>query len=807
MTNLPPTHRRGAPAPLAGLEFTREQIEQAQADRRLLSIELETTYLCNLRCTYCYSDAGRKRNDELSFQQLVDVVQQAKALGARKVVLLGGGEPCMDKRLCDLIDEIHHRDLSVELFTNGTLIDQSLAKFLFERHVAVVVKVNSMRPDIQDLLAGVPDCLPRIHRGLQHLKEAGYPDDRHGLGIQTVICRQNLDEMEDLWRWVRRQNIQPYFEILTQQGRCETNENLLVSPQTLAELFARLSTIDREEFGHHWTPQPPIAGHQCQRHLYSILVRANGEIRPCVGVPITLGNVTEDQLATVLDAHPVLDDLRNVGQRIKGPCGSCDLGTNLLRLPGQRVPHDRGLSRKRLLLLALRQGSAVGSGLMRILLISANTQTNPAPAYPLALPRLAAALTTDNHDVHVLDLLVDGTNPLVELIRTQQPELIGVSLRNVDNLDARNPKSHLRGYQTLVETLRSISSAPIVLGGSAFSIFPERFLDRLGADYGIMGPGEAALCDLARALAGGQGPARGLITEQHRAGLCPSMAHVRHEDRLVSYYWRESGMIGVQTKRGCPHACAYCTYPLVDGSQIAYAPPGQIADQIEQLHRDWDVRYVFMVDSVFNLNPAQEVALAEEIIARNLPIAWGAFFSPRNLDRPYIQSLIDSGLTHMEFGTDSLADPVLAAMGKGFTTADVAHTAKLCATLDVHCAHYLTFGGPGETTETVDETMRHARQIESCVFFPFVTLRLFPHTPLHDIAVAQGQASPDPADLLEPTFYLAPSLTADQVWQQVRKQADGHRWILPEHVTRIQPMLKRMRQQGRAGPLWEDLVG
>ena len=309
--------------PIAGLEFSTDEIHAAAHDRRLLSLELEMTHACNLRCLYCYSGAGHPLAQELTPDEIRDVVCQAAGMGVRKIVILGGGEPFMYPGLPELVEFIHEKGLAVEVFTNGTLIDTALARRLYQNDVSVVVKRNAHSAEIQDWLAGVPGTFARIEQGLDALFQAGYPDATHGLGIQTIICRANYDELPLIWDWARARGIQPYFECMTIKGRASHHPELGVSMKDLETMFQRLSDLDRETFNLHWTPHPPRVGAACTRHLYSILVRANGDVCPCVGVEMAIGNSRRERLADIVESHSVLEDLRNIYTTIKGPCRTC----------------------------------------------------------------------------------------------------------------------------------------------------------------------------------------------------------------------------------------------------------------------------------------------------------------------------------------------------------------------------------------------------------------------------------------------------------------------------------------------------
>ncbi len=310
-----------------GSNFTREEIAAAKARRGLLSMELELSRECNLKCVYCYANSGRKLHNELTIDEIYDALGQAIALGARRIIIIGGGEPLMYPRLWDIMSWLRDREIAIDLFTNATLLTPPTAADLLRLGVAPVIKMNSSDEAVQDLLAGVPGAWKAIRRGLEHLLAAGYPHPEHPLGIETIICRQNIAQLPGLWAWARERGIVPYFEMITFQGRAKKNLNLNVPSEELHALFLELSRIDRERFGLHWEPHPPIAALACNRHEYSCTLNAQGYIQPCTGVDTTVGNIRHAPLAEILATSPVMAAMRDIHSLVKGVCGSCDLGT------------------------------------------------------------------------------------------------------------------------------------------------------------------------------------------------------------------------------------------------------------------------------------------------------------------------------------------------------------------------------------------------------------------------------------------------------------------------------------------------
>jgi len=308
---------------LYNLEFTEQEIKEAVAANRLLSMEIEFSRVCNFRCSYCYVEEKTKCSGELTRAEIKDTIRQAKALGARKIIILGG-EPSIYPHLVEMLEFLHNEQLETEMFTNGTGIDRQLAALLTRYRVRVALKLNSRNAAIQDRLAGKKGAHAIMTGALATLQQAGYPSEELFLAVSTVICRQNIDELPAMWRWLRGQNIEPYFEVITPQAHALENSWLMVDSAELKRLFEELAAIDRDEFSRSWEPQPPLVGNKCMRHQVSCLVTATGAVMPCVGVTIALDSIRNNRLADILKNSEVINNLKNYRQMIKGECKTCE---------------------------------------------------------------------------------------------------------------------------------------------------------------------------------------------------------------------------------------------------------------------------------------------------------------------------------------------------------------------------------------------------------------------------------------------------------------------------------------------------
>jgi radical SAM superfamily enzyme YgiQ (UPF0313 family) len=448
---------------------------------------------------------------------------------------------------------------------------------------------------------------------------------------------------------------------------------------------------------------------------------------------------------------------------------------------------------------------------MRVLLISANRVLTPYAVYPLGLDYVAGAIAAD-HQVQRLDMnCTSDRQGLQEAIQAFDPQVVGISLRNIDNTDVLQPEGFMGGYRELIHSVRGATGAPIVLGGSGFTIFPAEIMQCLDADYGVVGEGETfgLLLD---ALARGKGPC-GIPGVVSRTSLSvePSpwaSAVARHFDPQASnigFYLRNGGMLSLQTKRGCPFHCIYCSYPHIEGHELRREAPEQVARTAVMLEQA-GAKYIFITDSAFNADIDHSLAVACAFRDAGVTVPWGGFFAPVRMPQDYFRIMADCGLKHVEFGTESMADPVLRAYRKPFTAEQVVHAHRSALSAGLHVAHYFLFGGPGETRQTLSTTFSNIDNLERTVLFLFCGMRIYPHTGLHDIAVKQGLITADQS-IVEPVYYAPPAIRSAQIVATVEARAQARdNWVIGAGGDKVTKILNRMYRRGHSGPLWEFLI-
>ncbi len=436
------------------------------------------------------------------------------------------------------------------------------------------------------------------------------------------------------------------------------------------------------------------------------------------------------------------------------------------------------------------------------LLVSANRMVVPCPVYPLGIAHIIGALHLHGHQTDHVDILAaGGYASLEQRLKDTCYDIIGISIRNIDTVDSASPRELLSDITEVIGYIRKYSKAPIVLGGPGFSIMPEQLLQYCQADYGIVGEGEEAFPQLIDRLMSGERPSQRLF----RKGLAsfPDCRPIFSEE-ITPYYISHGGMLNVQTKRGCNYGCAYCSYPTIEGRKLRHRNATEVVREIESLCQQFGARYIFFTDAVFNDPQDRYLAIAEELIRAENKTPWCAFFRPENLTQKSLRLLKRSGMVAMELGTDATTDATLAGLDKGFTFDEVLAVNQAIVAESLACAHFIMFGGPGETEDTVRQGLVNLEKLQSTVIFAYIGIRILPGTKIHERALTEKVITSD-VDLVAPAFYYSPQVDRSFIEEQVLAAFLGKQdRIYP--VAKNEHLVHLMHRMGHIGPLWDRLI-
>jgi radical SAM superfamily enzyme YgiQ (UPF0313 family) len=442
-----------------------------------------------------------------------------------------------------------------------------------------------------------------------------------------------------------------------------------------------------------------------------------------------------------------------------------------------------------------------GTSTMRVALVSGNREKLPDAVIPFGLLHVAASIPA-RHTRGFIDLCFedDPCSALSERLLEFQPDLVAIGMRNIQNTDYSGMTNMISYYEELIETARQTTSAPIVIGGSGFSVIPKELMETLRPDYGISGEAEQAFPALLEALESGSGfDAIGnlhrfedetLIVNRPPKGFLDMRTLPRPDRSLVDpRYYERYGIDSLQTKRGCPLRCDYCTYPIIEGRIGRTREPADIVDELEFLADKPGVEHVFIVDSVFNLPRTHAKAVCREMIDRDNQMPWTCYANPLGFDAELADLMHRAGCSGMEVGSDSGYDPVLEKLRKGFTTRHIRDLHTLSLEYDVPDCHTFLLGTPSEDFDDVLRSLDFIVDLD-----PFSAILM---------------AWVDDYEALDEDLARKRHALRERIHRLLDDNKDEFPWwSIPSLGVNYSPELfSALREHGLHGPLWQHLRG
>jgi radical SAM superfamily enzyme YgiQ (UPF0313 family) len=444
---------------------------------------------------------------------------------------------------------------------------------------------------------------------------------------------------------------------------------------------------------------------------------------------------------------------------------------------------------------------------LKVLLISPNREQLPDPVFPLGLAYIASALHKEGHDIRIVDLCFEEAidNALKSTIQTFLPEVIGISIRNIDDVSYPRSVYYLSLYKEVIEICRRYTAAPIVAGGAGFTIMPEAFINTLNIDYGIVGEGESAVVQLMRYIDKGGKIPHGVVTPRKlKVSPCREKTWIRPLRNFfnVKEYYERGGMLNIQLKRGCPFKCIYCSYPKIEGNKLRIRSIEHVVDEIGEMVEQ-GVRHFFIVDSIFNHPRQYALRFCSEVLRRGLKISWNCYANPGLMDAELIEAMVRAGCSGVEFGTDSLVDEILRSLKKGFTYKQVKEVSQLCKDLGLKFCHFIFLGAPEERPDDAKRNLERLSYLDADSSVVMVGIRIFPGTELSERArVELGLKEIG----LEPVYYISPHFNGLIEKFVEDASAEHKKWIFPGFGINFNERLQRfLRKGGIKGSLWEAL--
>jgi len=432
---------------------------------------------------------------------------------------------------------------------------------------------------------------------------------------------------------------------------------------------------------------------------------------------------------------------------------------------------------------------------MRVLLISANTETISMPTLPLGLASVAAATRNAGHEVVLLNLMFEGDSKQIlrSTLEVFRPQVIGISVRNIDDQNMLEPRFLLSPVREVVADCESLSEAPIVLGGPGCSIFPESVLSYLGADMGIQGEGEIVFPVLLDRI--GKGGEVWDLPGIHLPGRPVQVADVGavreppqryFEKNLDALPLPEPSLwipptasklqlwVPVQSRRGCPLDCTFCSTSMIEGRAIRTRSAALVVKWLAKL-RETGCRNFNFVDNTFNLPLNYAKDLCRRVIQAELELHLWCLIYPKWVDAELVELMRRAGCRQISFGFESGSKQMLRSLHKRFDQEEISAASKLFAEAGIERMGFLLLGGPGETKESVEESLSFADSLNLEALKITMGIRIYPQTPLARTAAEEGVVRAND-DLLFPRFYMQAGLR-DWLPERVAAYKASRPWV------------------------------
>ena len=408
-----------------------------------------------------------------------------------------------------------------------------------------------------------------------------------------------------------------------------------------------------------------------------------------------------------------------------------------------------------------------------------NTNRMFPPIGPIGLEYVAESARNQGIDVEVLDLCLcdDPQKALSDYFAGRSPQLVGLSFRNVDDCFWPSAQWFVPDLAAIVERLRSLTDAPIVIGGVGFSIYAREIVAHTGADFGVHGDGEQAVVSLYRQLQQG-GTFEGIdgLIWRRNGGVFgnrpawPATVSVPARRRMVdnATYFTRGGQCGFETRRGCNRNCLYCADPLSKGSCLRLRDPAEVADEVESLLAQ-GIDVLHTCDAEFNIPRSQAMAVCEEFIRRSLgdKVRWYTYLAVKPFDAEMAVSMKKAGCVGINFTGDSADSEMLRTYRQTHSREDLERVVRLCRSNGIKAMIDLMLGGPGETPQTLATTIDFIKKIDPDCAGTSLGIHIYPGTDLVQTILDEGPLEQNPAilrkysgdiDFFKPTFYISKAL-------------------------------------------------
>jgi len=371
------------------------------------------------------------------------------------------------------------------------------------------------------------------------------------------------------------------------------------------------------------------------------------------------------------------------------------------------------------------------------------TETDHDSHYPLGLAYLHSYLNKHQPQHEIETHFLNNVNweicinKLREEMKSFQPDVVGISMMT---------HSRRSAFKFIDYLTKNYPKVKIVLGGIHPTIMWKQIVNKYRNSVIVIGEGEITFGELIECYEknlpidkiGGivyydgekvfHTGERGLIDD---LDILPPPKH-------DIFLFNGKTVANLLTSRGCPFKCNFCVLDHVSLKKVRYRSPSDICDEVEQiLEMCPSVQIIWLHDDAFMINKKLTVAICDEIIRRGIKTTFTCSARFRPISRDLVKKMEEAGFTHVLFGLESGANEVMKGMRKGINKNHIRYAVSLLAESNIKTTAFLIAGLPGESEETIKETIDFVQELQSINYLYYDDMGIcgiYPGAEVFDIA-------------------------------------------------------------------------
>ncbi len=415
------------------------------------------------------------------------------------------------------------------------------------------------------------------------------------------------------------------------------------------------------------------------------------------------------------------------------------------------------------------------------------------PYIPLGLAYLGAVVMKSGFEVSVIDaqMAMLSSKQVGEKIAEIEPDLVGVTSTTL---------TYKPALRVAKMTKEAYPDCKIAIGGCHVTFWDQNvFRDSPDVDIIVRREGERTVQEFLKKLENHESMDGVLgITYKDDNGEVhqnPDRPYIENIDELPYpafdlfplEKYKVYGRIEfpIHMSRGCAFSCNYCSTVRMHGRKFRVREPKKVVDEIEFLINKYGAKYVGFIDDAFTLDLSKTKEFIEEMKNRHIKVDWDCQSRVDGVTKDLLSDMRKVGCNSAWFGVESGCERILEAMGKRATLDQARNTFKLAEETGVLRVANIIIGFPGETRETIEETVDFVCDIEPDGI-GFYIATPYPGTPLWDLVNKMGWLKVtdwNKYDTAHPVFET-PELKMDQL-MKLKEEAYRRFYLRPQRVVRM----------------------